>query len=171
MRSGSSAPLVLTAALALALGASLAIDLALNAPAAAQQAADPVPPRPAGPGQAAPLPAPVPVPIQPAPSAAASEQAVKQAEAEAPEDAERALACKAHALERLQARSPSISDISLDMDGLTIAKADLSVGSTRVTGVLMGEAYIQRDRSDKAHRFLCLVGEDDKVLMTFLTER
>ena len=35
MRSGSSAPLVLTAALALALGASLAIDLALTTPAAA----------------------------------------------------------------------------------------------------------------------------------------
>lgn len=171
MRSGSSALVFLTAVLALALGTAFAIDLALTTPAAAQQAADPVPPRPAGPGQAVPLPAPVPVPAIPAPSGTASEQAVKDAEAEAPEGAERAVACKAHALERLQARSPSISDISIDMDGLTIAKADVAVGSTRVTGVLMGEAYIQRDRSDKAHRFLCLVGEDDKVLMTFLTER
>ena len=171
MRLGSTTPVVLTAALALALGASFAIDLALTTPAAAQQAADPVPPRPAGPGQPAPLPAPVPVPATPAAPPAASEQAVKEAEAEAPEDAERAVACKAHALERLKVRSPSVSDIFIDMDGLTIAKADLAVGGARVTGVLMGEAYIQRDRSDKAHRFLCLVGEDDKVLMTFLTER
>ncbi|MFG1379552.1 hypothetical protein [Xanthobacter autotrophicus] len=171
MRCRSSAPLLLTAVLGLALGAGLAIDLALTTPAAAQQPADPVPARPSGPGQAVPLPAPVPVPAAPAAAAAASEQAVKDAEAEAPEGAERALACKAHALERLQARSPSISDIAIDMDGLTIAKTDLTVGNSRVTGVLMGEAYIQRDRTDKAHRFLCLVGEDDKVLMTFLTER
>ncbi|MDI4666726.1 hypothetical protein K9U40_20730 [Xanthobacter autotrophicus] len=160
MRRGSSAPLVLMAVLALALGTSLAIDLVLVTPAAAQQPADPVPPRPA---ETTP-------PVIP-PSVAAGEKAVKEAEAEAPEDAERAAACKAHALERLKARSPSVADIFIDMDGLSIAKADLAVGGAKVTGVLMGEAYIQRDRSDKAHRFLCLVGEDDTILMTFLTEQ
>lgn len=161
----------------------------LSSAALAQQAApaDPVPPRPA-PGPAAPAaPATAPV-ISPkvAPPLAApkpedalkaraeqtvTEEALKAAEAEAPEDAERAAACKAHAMVKLKARSPSVDDIFIDMDGLTIAKADVAVGQEKITAVLMGEAYIKRDRSDKAHRFLCLVGEKDKVVMTFFTER
>lgn len=160
MRLGSSRAFLLLAAAALA------------APAFAQQpgpAVDPVPPRPAEPSRPVPGTAPGAAPATAAP--AASEAAVQAAEAEAPEDAERAAVCKAHALERLKARSPSVADIFIDMDGLTIAKADLTVGHAHVTAVLMGEAYIQRDRSDKAHRFLCLVGEEDKVLMTFFTEQ
>lgn len=161
----------------------------LSGPALAQQTApaDPIPPRPA-PGPAAPA-APATAPVvspQVAPPLAApkpedalkaraeqtvSEEALKAAEAEAPEDAERAAACKAHAMVRLKARSPSVDDIFIDMDGLTIAKADVAVGQEKITAVLMGEAYIKRDRSDKAHRFLCLVGEKDKVVMTFFTER
>ncbi|MEP9352641.1 hypothetical protein ABLE93_03475 [Xanthobacter sp. KR7-65] len=153
-----------------------------SAQPAAQPAvpADPLPSRPAPGGSAVPVP--TPVPVTPAPPSEAArekaaeqkavvEEAVKAAEAEAPEDAERAAACKAHALARLKARSPSVDDIFIDMDGLTIAKADMAVGSEKITGVLMGEAYIKRDRSDRAHRFLCLVGEKDKVVMTFLTER
>lgn len=156
--------------------AAALVAAALPAAALAQQAApaDPLPPRPA-PGGAAPVEARPPVPAPGSPEAAraseASEAAVKAAEAEAAEDAARAAACKDHALARLKARSPSVDDIFIDMDGLTIAKADLAAGSEKITAVLMGEAYIQRDRSDKAHRFLCLVGEKDKVIMTFLTER
>lgn len=160
----------------------------LSGPALAQQAApaDPVPSRPA-PATETPAPATSPV-VSPqvAPPLAApkpedalksraeqtvTEEALKDAEAQAPEDAERAAACKAHALARLKANSPSVDDILIDMDGLTIAKADTTVGQEKITAVLMGEAYIKRDRSDKAHRFLCLVGENDKVVMTFFTTR
>ncbi|MFG1480268.1 hypothetical protein V5F53_16670, partial [Xanthobacter sp. V4C-4] len=80
-------------------------------------------------------------------------------------------ACKAHALARLKTRSPAIADIFIDMDGLTVAAADMKVGGAHITSVLMGEAYIQRDRSDKVHRFLCLTGTDDTVLLTFFTEQ
>ncbi|MBN8917410.1 MAG: hypothetical protein J0I31_17555 [Rhizobiales bacterium] len=160
----------------------------LSGPALAQQAApaDPVPSRPA-PSTETPAPATSPV-VSPqvAPPLAApkpedalksraeqtvTEEALKDAEAQAPGDAERAAACKAHALARLKANSPSVDDILIDMDGLTIAKADTTVGQEKITAVLMGEAYIKRDRSDKAHRFLCLVGENDKVVMTFFTTR
>ena len=34
----------------------------------------------------------------------------------------------------------------------------------------MGEAYLQRDKSDKAYQFVCLIGEKGKVLMTFFTQ-
>lgn len=106
-------------------------------------------------------------PAQPAPAGPAA----PPADAEGKQDTELVLACKARALSILKQRSPSIEDIFIDMDGITVAKADLSVEDTKVRTVIMGEAYIQRDKSDKVHRFLCLTGEDGKVLLTFFTER
>ena len=35
----------------------------------------------------------------------------------------------------------------------------------------MAEAYLRTDKSDKPRRFLCLIGEDSKVLLTFFTAR
>ncbi|MEP9379385.1 hypothetical protein ABLE91_21905 [Aquabacter sp. CN5-332] len=117
---------------------------------------------------AAPPPAVAPVPpTPPEPQARAS----AKAEAEGKQDTALVLACKARALSILKQRSPSIEDIFIDMDGITVAKADLSVEDTKVHTVIMGEAYIQRDQTDKVHRFLCLTGEGGKVLMTFFTER
>lgn len=129
------------------------------APAAAQAPAQaPVTPPPA----AAPTPAPLPPP---------TEKAAELAQKEGEQDMALVKACKAHALAVLKGRSPSVEDIFIDMDGLTVARANLAVEDTKVEAVLMGEAYIKRDRSDKAHRFLCLAGTDGKVLMTFFTLR
>ncbi|WP_246251898.1 hypothetical protein [Ancylobacter pratisalsi] len=100
---------------------------------------------------------------QPAPAAAESPDVNP--------DMQRVAACKTEALKRLKQNSASIDDIYLDVDGLTIAQADLKIGDTPVKGVIMGEAYIQRDRSDTANRFLCLTGVNDEVLFTFFTER
>ncbi|MBS9476126.1 hypothetical protein [Ancylobacter radicis] len=86
-------------------------------------------------------------------------------------DMQRVAACKADALAKLKQRSPSIEDIYIEIDGLTIAQAESKLGDTKVKGIIMGEAYIQRDRSDTANRFLCLTGENDEVLFTFFTER
>lgn len=86
-------------------------------------------------------------------------------------DMQRVAACKEDALAKLKQRSPSIEDIYIEIDGLTIAQAESKLGDTAVKGVIMGEAYIQRDRSDTANRFLCLTGEKDQVLFTFFTER
>ncbi len=36
--------------------------------------------------------------------------------------------------------------------------------------IFMGEAYLQTSRQDKPRRFLCLVGEKGKVLLTFFTQ-
>ncbi|MFT0859873.1 hypothetical protein [Ancylobacter sp. G4_0304] len=113
-----------------------------------------------------PAPAPTPGPAggtQPDPSAATSP--------EVDPDMKRVAACKAQALAKLKQRSPAIDDIYIDIDGLTIATAEARLGETDVKGVIMGEAYIQRDRSDSANRFLCLTGPKDEVLFTFFTER
>ncbi|HSI39277.1 MAG TPA: hypothetical protein VLA00_01880 [Xanthobacteraceae bacterium] len=83
----------------------------------------------------------------------------------------RVAACKQQALARLKEQSPSIDDLYFDVDGLTIAEARSKLGDTEVRGVIMGEAYIKRDRSDTANRFLCLTGADGEVIFTFFTER
>lgn len=163
-------------ALALLLLLSATPVLATPALAATDEAPAPAPASPGAttsPALTAP-PALAPTPTPPAPGTpAADPPAVAPAEEStaATPEAKQVSACKSHALERLKQGSPSITDIFIDMDGLTIAHADLKVGEAHVTSVLMGEAYIQRDRSDKVHRFLCLTGDDDHVLMTFFTEQ
>ena len=80
-------------------------------------------------------------------------------------------ACKATAMAALTAREPEIKDIFIDEDGLTIAVAETKVEDTPITRIIMGEAYLKTDKSDKPRRFLCLIGEKGKVLLTFFTQR
>ena len=79
--------------------------------------------------------------------------------------------CKAAALHTLSAREPEINDIYIDEDGATIATAETKVEDTPITRIIMGEAYLRTDKSDKPRRFLCLIGEKGKVLLTFFTAR
>ena len=80
-------------------------------------------------------------------------------------------ACRASGLIALKEKTPSIKDVTFDVEGLTVAKADTKVEDTPIRTVIMGEAYLQRDKSDKAYQFVCLIGEKGKVLMTFFTQR
>lgn len=79
--------------------------------------------------------------------------------------------CKAAALHTISAKEPEIKDIYIDEDGATIATAETKVEDTPITRIIMGEAYLRTDRSDKPRRFLCLIGEKGKVLLTFFTAR
>lgn len=122
--------------------------------------------------QPAPAPAAPPAPVAPPGPAGGTQPAPEAAAApNVDPDMQRIAACKAQALARLKQRSPSVDDIYIDVDGLTVATADAKLGDTAVKGVIMGEAYIQRDKSDSANRFLCLTGEKGEVLFTFFTER
>jgi hypothetical protein len=80
-------------------------------------------------------------------------------------------ACKSTALLALQERDASIKDIYFDEDGVTFADANTRVEDTRIRHIIMGEAYLQTNRQDKPRRFLCLIGEKGKVLLTFFTAR
>jgi hypothetical protein len=80
-------------------------------------------------------------------------------------------ACRASGLAALKKTSPSIDNLTFDIDGLSIAKADTEVEDTPIKMVVLGEAYLQRDRTDKPNRFVCLVSEKGKVVLTFFTER
>ncbi|WGD31526.1 hypothetical protein AncyloWKF20_06795 [Ancylobacter sp. WKF20] len=138
--------------------------LLLAGPALAQQPAPQTMP------DVAPSPTPAPA-TPPGPAGGTQPDPAAANQSDVDPDMQRVAACKADALAKLKQRSPSIEDIYIEIDGLTIAQAESKLGDTAVKGVIMGEAYIQRDRSDTANRFLCLTGEKDEVLFTFFTER
>ena len=78
-------------------------------------------------------------------------------------------ACKATGLLALKERSPSVKDIIIDVDSLTISNANTKIEATPVRKIIMGEAYLERKETGKSQRFLCLIGEKGKVLLTFFT--
>jgi hypothetical protein len=90
------------------------------------------------------------------------------AQAQVPEEVE---ACRLAGLVALKERSPAIKDLTFDIDGLAISKANTKVEDTPVKMVIMGDAYLQREKTDKPNRFVCLIGEKGKVLLTFFTEQ
>jgi hypothetical protein len=98
-------------------------------------------------------PSPLPTPANPAPSS--NELA----------------ACKSTALIALGERDPTIKNIYFDEDGLTIADANTKVEDTPIRHIIMGDAYLLTTKQDKPRRFLCLIGEKGKVLLTFFTAR
>jgi hypothetical protein len=81
-------------------------------------------------------------------------------------------ACKATGLLALQAQAPDITDLVFDMDTLAISAAETEIENVAVTAVVLGEAYIVRkQQTTKPDRFVCLLGEKGKVLLTFFTAR
>ena len=80
-------------------------------------------------------------------------------------------ACRVSGLAALKEESPSIENLTFDIDGLSIAKANTKVEDTPIQMVVMGEANLQRVKNIKPNRFVCLIGEKGKVVLTFFTER
>lgn len=79
-------------------------------------------------------------------------------------------ACKSTGLLALQERSPDITDLVMDIESLAVTKADTKVGDVPVKMVVLGEAYIARkEKTGKPDRFVCLLGDKGKVLLTFFT--
>jgi hypothetical protein len=80
-------------------------------------------------------------------------------------------ACRLSGLAALKERSPSIEHLTFDIQSLAISKADTKVEDTPIRMVVMGEAYLQREKSDKPNRFVCLISDKGKVVLTFFTEQ
>jgi hypothetical protein len=79
--------------------------------------------------------------------------------------------CRTTGLLALQESNPSVKDISLDLDGLTIAKANTKIEDTPIRTIVIGDAYLEKGKTETRRTFLCLVGEKGKVLLTFFTEK
>jgi hypothetical protein len=81
-------------------------------------------------------------------------------------------ACQATGLAALQQISPDITDLIFDQESLAISVADTNVENVPVKTVILGQAYIKRgEATGKPDRFVCLIGEKGKVLLTFFTSK
>jgi len=81
-------------------------------------------------------------------------------------------ACTSTGLIALQQRSRDITGLFLDPETLAVSPADTAVGDVPVKIVILGEAYIKRGtKAGKPDRFVCLIGEKGKVLLTFFTAK
>ena len=80
-------------------------------------------------------------------------------------------ACRTTGLLALKERNPAITDIALDVDGMTIAKANTKIEDTPVRTIVIGDAYLEKGKKDTRRTFLCLIGEKGKVLLTFFTDK
>ncbi len=76
-------------------------------------------------------------------------------------------ACRASSLVALRQSIPDLKDVFLDPESIAASKADTKIEDTRVTAVIIGDAYLESKRTDKARRFVCLIGDKGKVLLTF----
>ena len=80
-------------------------------------------------------------------------------------------ACRTTGLIALKEQSPPLRDLVFDVESLAVSKANTSVEDIRVRTVIMGEAYLERKETGGNHRFVCLIGDKGKVLLTFFTEQ
>ncbi len=76
-------------------------------------------------------------------------------------------ACKATGLLALQEKSPTVRDMVMDLDTMVISKANTEIEGIPIRTVVMGDVYLEKKGTGKAQRFLCLIGEKGKVLLTF----
>ena len=80
-------------------------------------------------------------------------------------------ACNATGLIALHESSPTLKSINFDMESLAVSKANTKIGDIAVRTVIMGDAYFEKKEAGKAHRFVCLLGDKGKVLLTFFTSQ
>lgn len=81
-------------------------------------------------------------------------------------------ACQSTGLIALQQHAKAITDLIIDPESLAVTAADTKIEDVAVKTVVLGEAYIKRGAATgKPDRFVCLIGEKGKVLLTFFTAK
>jgi len=76
-------------------------------------------------------------------------------------------ACKATGILALREKSPTVRDMILDMDTVVVSKANTDIEGIPIRTVVVGDVYLEKKGTGKAQRFLCLIGDKGKVLLTF----
>ena len=63
-------------------------------------------------------------------------------------------ACRATGLLALTERNPSIKDVTFNLNSMTIAKANTKVEDTSIRTIIIGDAYLERNRKETRRAFL-----------------
>ena len=79
--------------------------------------------------------------------------------------------CRVKGLAALKESNTAVKDLTLDADSLTIAKANTKIEDTPVRTIIIGDAYLEKGNKETLRTLICLIGEKEKVLMTFFTEK
>ena len=69
-------------------------------------------------------------------------------------------ACRSTGLIALRERNPSIKDVSFDVDGMTVAKANTKVEDTPLKTIVIGDAYLE---ARYAENFSCVLSVRKEV--------
>ncbi|SDR64346.1 hypothetical protein SAMN05444161_8569 [Rhizobiales bacterium GAS191] len=80
-------------------------------------------------------------------------------------------ACRASGLIALKERSPSIKDVSLDLDSVRVVKTNSKIENVEIKAIVVGEAYIAKQKSGKPQNFICVLGDKGKVLLTLFSDQ
>jgi hypothetical protein len=80
-------------------------------------------------------------------------------------------ACRSTGLLALKQNNPSIKDVTLDLEGMSVAKANTKVGDTPIRTVVIGDVYLVKGQKESHRTFLCLIGDKGKVELTFFTDK
>ena len=78
-------------------------------------------------------------------------------------------ACKASGLIALKQKSPQVKDIQIGLDSAKVINADTNIEGVPIKTVVIGEAYIERAKTEKPQTFVCIIGEKGKVLLTMFS--
>jgi hypothetical protein len=78
-------------------------------------------------------------------------------------------ACKASGLIALKQKSPQVKDIQIDLDSAKVINTDTNIEGVPIRTVVIGEAYIERAKTEKPQTFVCIIGEKGKVLLTLFS--
>ena len=80
-------------------------------------------------------------------------------------------ACRASGLIALKERSPTVKDVSLDLDSVRVVKVNSKIEDVVIKAIVIGEAYIEKQRTGKPQNFLCILGDKGKVLLTIFSDQ
>jgi hypothetical protein len=80
-------------------------------------------------------------------------------------------ACRASGLIALKERSAAVKDVSLDLDSVRLIKVNSKIENIDIKAIVLGDANIEKKKSDKTQNFICIVGEKGKVLLTIFSDQ
>jgi hypothetical protein len=80
-------------------------------------------------------------------------------------------ACRASGLIALKERSPAIKDVNLDLDSVRVVKVNSKIENVVIKAIVIGEAYIEKQRTGKPQNFVCILGDKGKVLLTIFSDQ
>src|SRR3954465_15971451 len=78
-------------------------------------------------------------------------------------------ACRTTGLLALKERSPALKDLLFDIQSLAVSKANTLIERGPVRRVIIGEAYLERKQATGSQRFVCLIGEKGRGMLTFFS--